>query len=206
MSQHKEPRVFQLPENLGGGMTWDRYQEIAEAEAAGKPLELSDEERAEFEEGRDSLNETMGHFHQAFTGNFRSMFERLANITNDRPSSVPTVNVESMRQKAIDSVTQQARLVSEHSVVSQATLDSIAEAKRIEHDREERNSENIHVTAQVMQEMLAAMSDQATQAAARDVEAKSAARKNFWLALGSLIFAALAVAAPFVIEAIKGWD
>lgn len=85
-------------------------------------------------------------------------------------------------------------------------MDSIAEAKRLEHEREERNSENIQVTTEVMQDMLAAMSEQAIEAAARDVEAKNAARKNFWLALGSLIFAALAVIAPFVIEAIKGWD
>lgn len=78
----------------------------------------------------------------------------------------------------------------------------MAEARSAEQAREAGNSENIHVTAQVMQEMLASMSEQATQAAVRDTEAKRAARKNYWLALGSLILAALAIIAPFVIEAI----
>lgn len=206
MSQQKEPHIFHLPENTAGGMTMDRYQEIEEAEAEGKPLELSDEERAEYEEARDSLKETMGRFHEAFTGNFKSMFERLANITNTPPPTYPSINVESMREKAIKSVAQQAQRVVVDSGISQETLDSITEAKRVEHEREERNSENIQVTAQVMQDMLTAMSEQAREAAARDDEAKKAARKNFWLALGSLIFAALAVIAPFAIEAIKGWD
>lgn len=202
MSQENEKHIFQLPEKTGGGMTSGRYREIEEAEAEGKPLELSEEERAEYEEVRDSLKETMGQVQQAFAGNFKSMFGRLSTITNSPPSSYPSINVESMRAKAIESVARQAQ----GSGVTQEALDSIAEARRIEHDREERNSENIHVTAQVMQDMLASMSEQGNQAAARDAEAKSAARKNFWLALGSLIFAALAVITPFVIEAIKGWE
>lgn len=148
-------------------MTFDRYREIEEAEAEGKPLELSEEERAEYEEARDSLKETMGQFHQAFTGNFKSMFERLANISKSSLSLNPSITVESMRGKAIKSVAQQSQWATRDPGIAQEALDTIAEAKRLEHDREERNSENIKVTAQVMQDMLATMSEQANEAAAR---------------------------------------
>jgi hypothetical protein len=107
---------------------------------------------------------------------------------------------------AIQSASRQTQPAARDFGMSQEVLEGIAESKRMEHERDERNSENIHVTAQVMQDMLAAMSEQASDAAARDAEARASARKNFWLALGSLIFAALAVIAPFIIEAIKGWD
>lgn len=84
-------------------------------------------------------------------------------------------------------------------------MESIAKVKQEEYEREEQNRENIQLTAKVLNGMLATMQDEAQKAADRDEEAQKAAKKNFWIALASMIFAALAIVAPFVIEAIKGW-
>jgi septal ring factor EnvC (AmiA/AmiB activator) len=95
--------------------------------------------------------------------------------------------------------------VSQISADFDARLESIAEAKREEYEREEKNSENLQLTAKVLNGMLATMRDEAEKAAERDKEARTAATKNFWIAFTSMAFAALAIVAPFVIEAIKGW-
>lgn len=84
-------------------------------------------------------------------------------------------------------------------------MDSIAEANQEKYEREEKNSENIQLTAKVLNGMLATMREESEKAAERDVEAKRTAQKNFWVALASMVLAALAVVAPFIIEAVKGW-
>lgn len=84
-------------------------------------------------------------------------------------------------------------------------MESIDEANREKHEREEQNRENIQVTAKVLHGMFTAMQEEAANAAERDADAKASATRNFLLTLASTILAALAVITPFVIEAIKGW-
>lgn len=83
--------------------------------------------------------------------------------------------------------------------------EEIAEANHVKHERAERDSANIGVTAEVMKDMLAAMQAEAEQSAERDREAKESARRNLWVGLSSMVLAALAVITPFIIEALKGW-
>lgn len=110
MSEKSEPRVYRLREGSGGGMTFIRYREIEKAEAAGKPLELTDEERSEFEEARRSLTATLNQFDRAFTGNFRAMSARLAGITaSSWPERSTTPDVGAMHGQALQSIARQAK-------------------------------------------------------------------------------------------------
>lgn len=102
-------------------------------------------------------------------------------------------------------LSDQIKEVSAVSSGFDAAMESIAEAKREEYEREEQNRENIELTAKVLNGMLATMRDEAEKAADRDKEAEKAAKKNLLVARLSMIFAALALVAPFVIEGIKGW-
>ncbi|WP_369744556.1 hypothetical protein [Paenarthrobacter sp. AMU7] len=102
-------------------------------------------------------------------------------------------------------ISDQADRAAALSADFEEAMESIAEAKQEEYEREEQNRENIQLTAKVLNGMLTTMREEAEKAAARDKEAKGTARKNFWIALSSMILAALAVITPFVIEAIKGW-
>lgn len=197
--------VFRLPASTGEGMSFERYAELEKADRDDTPLEVSDEERAEYEQVRASMQETMAGLGESFTGRYKTMFQKLGRIGMPESAPLITSAVSATRNSAIEAARRRNESIASYSGISQEALDSIAEAKQQEHEREERNSENIEVTAQVMRDMLASMQAQAIEAEARDKEAKRAAAKNFWVALGSLIFAALAVVAPFVIEAIKGW-
>lgn len=46
--------VFRLPERTGKGMSYERFEEIRKADKDGTPLEVTEEERAEYEEARAS--------------------------------------------------------------------------------------------------------------------------------------------------------
>lgn len=197
--------VFRLTESSGKGMSFRRYEEIAKADRDGIALEVGDEERIEFEEVRASMLGTISQLRESLTGTYKTMFEKLGvnGAPVERPRGTPAV--DATRNAAIEATRRNAERIASYSGISQETLDSIAEARQEEHEREERNSENIELTTQVMRDMLTTMHEQALAAEARDKEARAAATRNYWVALGSLIFAALAVGAPFVIEAIKGW-
>lgn len=200
-----ESNIFRLPESAGQGMSWARFSEIEKADKDGAPLEISDDERAEYQEARSSLLDTMDRFRDSITVPYNSMFQKLGRITSSMPSSMTASATEPVSSGASRHLQRSLANTTPYAVLTQETLDNIAAAKQQEHDREERNSENIGLTAQVMQEMLAAMHAQAVTAEERDDEAKKAAARNYWVALGSLVFAVLAVVAPFVIETIKGW-
>lgn len=198
--------VFRLPESTGTGMSYKRFEEIRKADEDGSPLEITEEERAEYEKARASMRETMDQFRDAFSSPYKSMMQRLSSIVTPGWAGTATPSEDLPRNSAIEANRRSAENIASYSGISQETLDSIAEVKQQELEREERNSENIEVTAEVMRDMLATMHAQAVAAEERDKEAKKAAARNYWVAFGSLIFAALAVIAPFVIEAIKGWD
>jgi hypothetical protein len=189
---------FQVPESRGG-MTVGRLRQIEEAEMAGAPLDLTEEERAEVDEARASIRKAVAGVGSGVKIDFAKMISSLNGITS-----------------GIDGITTQRRSKAEmirHAMphpsymrdLGHINLDGIAEAKRAEHEREELNSANIQTTAEVMKEMLAAMQAEAQQSTARDSEARTSARRNFWIGLSSMILAALAVVTPFIIEAIKGW-
>lgn len=186
-------------------MSFHRYAEIEKADTDGVALDVTDEERAEYEEVRASTLETMGRLRESLSGSYKRMYQKLGVIGAPGVASLATPVANVTKNSAIEAARRHAEEAASHPGISQETLDSIAEARQQEHEREERNSGNIELTAQVMREMLAAMQEQAVAAEGRDKEAKKAAAKNYWVALGSLIFAALAVGAPFVIEALKGW-
>lgn len=198
--------MFRLPEATGKGMSYERFVEIRNADKESIALEVSAEERAEYEEARASMLETMDRFRDAFSTPYRSMLQRLSSIATPGLGGRLTPVADPPQNNAIEASRRSAERIASYSGISQETLDSIAEVKQQELEREERNSENIEITAQVMRDMLATMHDQAVAAEERDKEAKKAAARNYWVAFGSLVFAALAVIAPFVIEAIKGWD
>lgn len=98
--------------------------------------------------------------------------------------------------------------------------ESINAANREKRTREDEQAGHIEVTAQALQDMLAvtrAESEAAKErdrlaqerdaaAKKRDEEARRSQKANFRVALGSLVAAVLAIIAPFVIEAIKGWQ
>ncbi|TAP45632.1 hypothetical protein [Arthrobacter sp. S39] len=201
-----DSHVFRPPEKTGDGMSIERFAEIEKADRDGSPLDVSDEERAKYEDERASLLETMGRFRESLTGTYKAAFQKLGRITVPKRTPFATPAADITRNGAVEAMRRNVESIASYSGISQETLDNMAEAKQLEHEREERNSENIELTAEVMRDMLATMHAQAVVAESRDREAKSAAAKNYWVALGSFIFAALAVVAPFVIEAIKGWD
>lgn len=101
-----------------------------------------------------------------------------------------------------------------------AMAEGVAEAARERRDREETNAEHFERTAQALRDMLALTQAeneaarerdrlaQERDAAAkkRDDDARNAQKANLRVAVCSLIAAVLAVIAPFVIEAIKGWQ
>jgi hypothetical protein len=198
--------VFRLPERTGTGMSYERFEEIRKADKDGSPLEVTEEERAEYEEARASMLETMDRFRDTFSSPYKSMMQRLSSIATPGLGGRVTPAADLPRNSAIEVNRRSAESIASYSGISQETLDSIADVKQQELEREERNSENIELTAQVMRDMLATMDAQAVAAEERDKEAKKAAARNYWVAFGSLLFAGLAVIAPFVIEAIKGWD
>ncbi|MDR7159184.1 hypothetical protein [Arthrobacter sp. BE255] len=202
-----DSHVFRLPEKTGDGMSFERFAEIEKADRDGSPLDVSEEERANYEDERASLLETVGRCRESLTGTYKAAFQKLGRITVPERAPLATPAADITRNSAVEAMRRNIESIASYSSsISQDTLDNMAEAKQLEHEREERNSENIELTAEVMRDMLATMHAQAVVAEARDREAKSAAAKNYWVALGSLFFAALAVVAPFVIEAFKGWD
>lgn len=208
MNEHPENLVFRVPEHHEGSVSIERAEEIAEAEAAGIPIEVTPEERAELNEAKEMLRESIEGFNKAFTGNltrsFKSMYDRLSSISPDANHASFKERVDAHRQDLVRQVSTPP-FDPEPYTVPQDTWNEIAEIKQQERDREERNSVNIQATADVMKDMLAEMGAQAEEAAARDLQARKSASRNLLVAIGSLFFAVLAVIAPFVIEAIKGW-
>jgi hypothetical protein len=198
--------VFKLPESTGTDMSYARFEEIRKADKDGNPLAISEAERAEYAEAWASMRETMDQFRDAFSSPYKSMMQTLSGIATPRWGGTASPLADLPRNSAVEANRRSAEYVASYSGISQETLDGIAEVKQQELEREERNSETIEVTAEVMRDMLATMHAQAVAAEERDEEAKKAAARNYWVAFGSLVFAVLAVIAPFVIEAIKGWD
>lgn len=75
-----DSHVFRIPESTGEGMSFERYAEIEKADRDGTPLEISDEERAEYEEAHASMLETMGRLRDSVTGVYKTMFQKLGRI------------------------------------------------------------------------------------------------------------------------------
>lgn len=182
------PEPYLVPEKEANGMTVHRLAEIQKAEKGGSPLELSAEEKAAAERAQARLSSAIAGLRIAGP-DWAKMSKMLDDIQPPRPSAADMIRT--LKAPAFH--------------VPDLGLDEMVKAKRIEREREEQNSANIQTTAEVMKEMLAAMKAEADQSAARDEDAKSSARSNFWVAFSSMVLAAAAVVTPFIIEAIKGW-
>jgi hypothetical protein len=195
MTENEEgPEPYLVPEKDGDGMTLWRLAEIEEAEKAGTPFDLTDAERAEVEESRSTVRTIMAGIGASTQIDWAKMTEKLGGIHAPRDSAAE------MARRILPNPPYVPNLR-----VDDSYLDDIAESNRIKREREELNSANIGTTAEVMKDMLSAMRAEAEQSAARDQVAKASARHNFWVSVSSMGLAALAVIAPFVIEAIKGW-
>lgn len=97
--------------------------------------------------------------------------------------------------------------------------ESVEAAAQEKREREDKSAGHVETTAQALRSMLEITQAESEAAKERDRLAKErdeAARKrdeatqrsqraNFRVAVGSLAAAVLAVAAPFIIETIKGW-
>lgn len=99
-------------------------------------------------------------------------------------------------------------------------FESLEDSAREKREREDTSAGHAEATAEALRGMLAITQAESEAAKERDrlaMERDEAAKKrdeaaqksqksNFWIAVGSLTAAILAIVAPFVIEAIKGWQ
>lgn len=98
--------------------------------------------------------------------------------------------------------------------------ESMETATREKREREDKSAGHVEATAQALRDILAitqAESEAAKErdrlaqvrdeaAKKRDEAAQRSQNANFKVAVGSLVAAVLAIIAPFVIEALKGWQ
>jgi hypothetical protein len=197
MTEKEEgPEPYLVPETDGDGMTAWRLEQIEEAEEAGTPLDLTDKERAEVEELRSSTRSMITSIGATAGIDWAKMNDKIGGLFASPESAADMAR----------RIMPRAPMVPDYGM-SDGVLDDIVESKRIEREREERNSANIGTTAEVMKDMLAAMQIEAEKSAARDEDARKSARKNYRVAMATMLLAAVA-AVPvllLVIDAIKWW-
>ena len=203
-----------------GGVTLERLEEIEEAEKEGREIEITDEERAAVEQAREEMKEISQRILKAYDIGTQGMFAKLDTVINSNPILRGSSILPDMPKIAPAPVMR-------FSETHEKMLKAQADARREEDERETLNSQNIQLTAEVMREMLermtaeAANADKRDQAAAktaerhhresskaaqrRDYDATKAAKTNLGFVVASTLLAAMAVVAPFIIEAIKGW-
>lgn len=82
-------------------------RKIEKAEREGTSLDVTDEERAEYEESRDSLRETMAGLREALTPSYKAMFQRLSGIAHVPRSEVRSNATDPTRNTAVTNAIRQ---------------------------------------------------------------------------------------------------
>ncbi|UOD80337.1 hypothetical protein [Paenarthrobacter ureafaciens] len=176
-----------------GKLSLGRFSEIQAAENDGREIDVTDEERAEYERYKPRMSKLARDLSEPFANSvkvgvdWKSMFDQADAITRNAPGKSPALFAPEVTG-ALKS--QAEELSSDYTQM----MDRINRSKREEYEREVRNSENIQATAELIKDMLKEMKAQA-----------ATGRTILWLTGATTVLAALAIAAPFVIEVIKGW-
>jgi hypothetical protein len=199
----------------GRGMMMSRMREIEEADSRGEPLDITPEERLEYEEGQAELAEVMQSFRRRMVEPFEAINKQLMGIAVGA-IRLPKMNLPKIKTpgflppevSAADSwdVFQKPRLPEVLSytppepLIGQEELASIAEATRERDELQEQIQGNTFRTAVAMKKMLDEMENEADRVKKQSQED---AKRWWWVfvvASLTLIFAGIAaipIMAPF---------
>lgn len=199
----------------GRGMMMSRMREIEEADTRGEPLDITPEERLEYEEGKAELAEVMQSFRRRMVEPFEAINKQLMGIAVGAVR-LPKMNLPQMKSpgfvppkvSAVDSLDdfQKPRLPEVLSytppepLIGQEELASIAEASRERDELQEQIQGNTFRTAVAMKKMLDEMENEADRV---KKQSKEDTKRWWWVfvvAFLTLIFAAIAaipIMAPF---------
>ena len=203
------------------GMTLDRMEEIEDAEQRGEPLELSDEERADYEEAKARLSEVMDSFRRNMSEPFQAINQRIRDIAlgafQPPKFTVPTVKLPpyAIPRTSVEDLIDMSQLVVRPSepvflpysapepAASSEDLEQIAAAAQERHQHQEQIRDNTFNTAAVMKQML----DQMERESKRLKNESEAEAKRwwwvFWVAAVTMVLAGIAaipIAGPFIAE------
>lgn len=196
------------------GMTLRRMREIEEADKAGDPVEISPEEREQYEAAKTELTQALEPFRKKMMEPYEGISKQLRDIAM-RSFQIPKPDIPKMKSPLFDPPTlrthdqiradaliqksfvpQMPRHKSPEPAISQEQLDSIAE---VAHERDERQGkiqDNTFETALAMQKMLDEM----------ESESKKGATRWWWVFAVAVVTMLLAgVAALPIIGPFLGW-
>lgn len=197
------------------GMMMSRIREIEEADSRGEPLDITPEERLEYEEGKAELAEVMQSFRRRMAEPFEAINKQLMGIAAGA-IRMPKMNLPKIKTPGFlppevstaDSwdVLQEPRLPEGLSytppepLIGQEELASIGEATRERDELQEQIQSNTFRTAVAMKKMLDEMENEADRVEKQSKEDT----KRWWWVFGvaclTLIFAGIAaipLMAPF---------
>lgn len=197
------------------GMVMSRMREIEEADNSGEPLDITPEERLEYEAGKAEIAEVMQSFRRQMVEPFEAINKQLMGIAVGA-IRLPKMNLPEMKTlgyvppefNAADSsdVFQKHRLPEVpgypplEPLIGQEELASIAEASRERGELQEQIKGNTFRTAVAMKKMLDEMENEADRV---KKQSKEDTKRWWWVfvvASLTLIFAGIAaipILAPF---------
>jgi hypothetical protein len=159
------------------GMSLARIREIEQADTSDKPLDLSAEERAQYEESKEELSKVMASLRVTLNETLEPINKRLKGII---AQSYAPIAIARPREPVMPE---------SHDLSSM--YDGIAEAAAERSQREQTNASNIADTAMVMQELLTTVQNDSNTSTTR-----------WWWMLGiaalTLIAAAVAAVPPII--------
>jgi hypothetical protein len=181
MSQEKETIRQRMERYRVGKLSLGRFSEIQAAEEEGRDIDVTDEERAEYERMKPKLSAHWEGITQAYTesGMMSDDYRRL---------------LEQIKQLG---QIYQVKPVTKQHVATQSTVDDEAqvapingaiEAQREDYERELETSKNIRDTRDALIGLVNVMQNEHEKTALRDIEARISADKNFRVARKSMIF------------------
>ena len=182
-----------------GGMSLSRFEEIQDAEARGEPLDLSDEERAEYETLKTRMAEVMDSFRRTMLEPYQGINARLQEIVRGaiRPIKfdMPQVKLPGGLIRQHDSSGLSTLRIPEPPaptpIVTDDDLEAMAEASRERDEVQTSIRKHTFETAAAMKAMLDEM----------ERESKEGSKRWWWVfavALLSMLLAGFAAGPVFV--------
>lgn len=161
--QKQESKPFVVPESTGEAMSIGRAREIARADREGTPLDVSPEERREYEEVTAKIRATM----QGMSDPISKMMQGLGAgaITAIGAKNFHTLN-RSLTNKTLDNLTasmeesgRRLQEITRPNALSlpalgqdfEATLDSIAKAKEVKAEAQELRDDHMRQQTEALQ-------------------------------------------------------
>lgn len=196
---------FKARMQSGGGMSLSRLEEIQDAEDRGEPLDLSNEERAEYEATRARIAQTMASFQRTMMEPYQAINARLQEIVRGAirpikfdmsPTRLPDGLIPRHHDLANLSALHVPELPGPTPIVTDDDLEAMADASRERDEVQTSIRKHTFETAAAMKAMLDEM----------ERESKKGTTRWWWVFAVSVLTMLLAgVAALPIIGPFFGW-